>query len=393
MLCKEFSLPYRGYSMNKVDNKYTNMRVEFHILQSFPVTCLNRDDVGAPKTAIVGGVTRARVSSQCWKRAIRLALHEISGVELGVRTKALSLLVANACKEEGASEEQAKTCGDKIERIFIKESNKKTEDNSQEESEETKTDTLLFLAPSEVKLLAQKFKEVNFDANKLIIQKDAKKQAKELADIIGKSKYAQTETLDGLDIALFGRMVAQAPSMDVEAATSFSHAISTHRAVNEVEFFTAVADFGQEQGSAHMGTLEFNAATYYRYVSLDLGQLFETLGHTDEFFSKAVSAFIKALYIAVPSARQTTQAGACLWDYAKVLVRKGQGVQLSFEMPVKAKDGSFLKPSIDEVNFSLQKKEKLSGSLFGKIASFDFGIDESFSIDDLISSVLNAIKV
>ena len=46
---------------------YQNTRIEYHILQSFPVTCLNRDDVGAPKTAVVGGVTRARVSSQCWK--------------------------------------------------------------------------------------------------------------------------------------------------------------------------------------------------------------------------------------------------------------------------------------------------------------------------------------
>lgn len=378
--------------MNKVNNKYKNERIEFHILQSFPVTCLNRDDVGAPKSAIVGGVTRARVSSQCWKRAIRLAMHEVSGVELGIRTKALSLLVANGCKEEGASDEQAKICGDKIERIFIKGSDKKTDNDSQEERDETKTDTLLFLAPSEIKLLAQKFKEVNFDADKLIKQTDSKKQAKELAEIIGKSKYAQTEALDGLDIALFGRMVAQAPSMDIEAAASFSHAISTHKAVNEVEFFTAVADFGQEQGSAHMGTLEFNAATYYRYVSLDLGQLFETLGNSDVFFSMAITAFIKALYIAVPSARQTSQAGACLWDYAKVLVRKGQGLQLAFEMPVKAKDGSFLKPSIDEVNSSLQKKEKLSGSLFGKIASFDFGIDENFSIDDLISSVITSIK-
>ncbi len=45
--------------------------IELHILQSFPVSCLNRDDVGAPKTAIFGGVTRARISSQCLKRAIR----------------------------------------------------------------------------------------------------------------------------------------------------------------------------------------------------------------------------------------------------------------------------------------------------------------------------------
>ena len=378
--------------MNSVNNQYKNERIEFHILQSFPVTCLNRDDVGAPKSAIVGGVTRARVSSQCWKRAVRLAMHEVSGVELGIRTKALSLLIANGCREAGATEEQAKACGDKVEKIFIKGSDDKKKEDDAEESDESKTDTLLFLAPSEIKLLAQKFKENDFDPEKIITQKDAKKQAKQLSEIIGKSKYAQTDTLDGLDIALFGRMVAQAPSMDVEAAASFSHAISTHKAANEVEFFTAVADFGQEQGSAHMGTLEFNAATYYRYVSLDLGQLYETLGNSDSFFPQAITAFIKALYLAVPSARQTSQAGSCLWDYAKVLIRKGQGMQLSFETPVKAKDGSYLKPSIEEVKSMLARKEKLSGSLFGRIADFEFGIDENFSIDNLISSVLKSVK-
>lgn len=371
-------------------NKYTGRKIEFHILQSFPVTCLNRDDVGAPKTAVVGGVTRARVSSQCWKRAVRVAMHDISGVELGKRTKALSKLITDGCLKLGASEEQAKKCGMKIESIFVKGSDKKTEDSdsSTEENEDSKSDTLIFFGPNEVKVLAEKFKENDFDAEKVITQKDQKKQAKELADIIGKSKFAQCETLDGLDIALFGRMIAQAPTMDIQAACSFSHAISTHKVSNQIEFFTALDDFSDSQGSAHMGSLEFNAATYYRYISLDLGQLFKSLGG-DEFFKDAISAFVKALFIAVPSARQTTQSGSCMWDFAKIFVRKGQGVQLSFETPVKAKDkeGGFLEPSIEEVKNQLSKKEKLSGSLFGKIAEFEFGEDENFSLDNLIESV------
>jgi CRISPR system Cascade subunit CasC len=372
------------------NNPYLNRRVEFHILQSFPVTCLNRDDVGAPKTAMVGGVTRARVSSQCWKRAVRLAMHEVSGVELGVRTKLLSDLVAKECLVLGATDEQAKACGGKIENIFIKGSDSKKDDEEKTE-DDSKSDTLLFLAPAEVKLVAEKMKEAGFNPDKVITQKDAKKQAKELSDVIGKSKFAQTAALDGLDIALFGRMVAQAPTMDVEGAASFSHAISTHKVTNEVEFFTALDDFSTEQGSAHMGSLEFNAATYYRYICLDLGQLYETLDG-DKFFAEAITAFIKAIYLAVPAARQTTQSGASSWDYAKVFVRKGQRLQLSCESPIKAKDGGYLAPSIDYVRNELAKKEKLSGSLFGKQAEYEFGVDENFSIDNLIDSVLKAVK-
>ena len=376
------------------NNPYLTRRVEFHILQSFPVTCLNRDDVGAPKTAVVGGVIRARVSSQCWKRAIRIAMHDISGVELGKRTKQLSDLIFKACIKEGATEVQAKACGDKIEHIFIKDPDSKKEKMDDEgitTDDESKSDTLLFFAPAEVKLIAEKFKENDFIPDKLIQQKDAKKQAKELADLIGKSKFALTSALDGLDIALFGRMVAQASSMDVEAAASFSHAISTHKVTNEVEFFTALDDFSEAQGSAHMGSLEFNAATYYRYICLDLGQLYETLG-SNRFIKEAITAFIKAIYLAVPAARQTTQSGASTWDYAKVFIRKGQRLQLACETPVKAKEGGFLQPSIEYVQNELTKKENLSGSLFGKQAEFEFGVNENFSIDDLIDSVVKTIQ-
>ena len=59
-------------SKNIHNNPFRGICIEFHILQSFPVTCLNRDDVGSPKTAMIGGTMRARVSSQCWKRAVRM---------------------------------------------------------------------------------------------------------------------------------------------------------------------------------------------------------------------------------------------------------------------------------------------------------------------------------
>ena len=110
--------------MNQNKNPYQNMIIEFHILQSFPVTCLNRDDVGAPKTAMVGGALRARVSSQCWKRYVRIAMHELGGI-VGTRTKFISPLIAKGCEALGANAEQAKACGDKIEQIFIKKSEDK----------------------------------------------------------------------------------------------------------------------------------------------------------------------------------------------------------------------------------------------------------------------------
>ncbi len=348
--------------MKTTENKFRNLRVEFHILQSFPVTCLNRDDVGAPKTAVVGGVTRARVSSQCWKRQVRLSLHYF-GIKLAHRTKHVDDLIMKAMIANGGTEDKVRSCAEAIALSVSK-------------------DTLLFITDSEAVRLAEYAKDIGFDKDKV----------KEL-EVEKLLKGVGNKAADGLDIALFGRMVAQAASLDIEAATSFSHAISTHKVTNEVEFFTALDDCQRpdEQGSSHMGSLEFNSATYYRYVSLDIGQLYDTLGNEDAI-STAVDAFIKSLYVAVPSARQTTQSGASSWDFAKVLVRTGQRLQLSFETPVKSHEGGFLKPSIDNLKDTLAKKEKLSGSLFGKKAELTFGEDENYSIDDLIASVLETIR-
>lgn len=368
-------------------NVYTNTRIEFHILQSFPVTCLNRDDVGAPKTAVVGGVTRARVSSQCWKRQVRLAMKQ-AGVIMGTRTKLIGVLITSKCKELGASEEQAEVCGQAIESVFIKEKKTKKVDAEIDSTRDggDDNDTLLFLSPKEVEIIASTLKENKFVPSEVIKAKDHKKKAAELAKLIGKHE----EVVDALDIALFGRMVAKAADMNVEAAASFAHAISTHKVSNEVEFFTALDDLQTEPGSAHMGSLEFNSATYYRYVSLDLGQLAQSMGEDE--LRKAITAFTQALFVAVPNARQTTQSGASPWEFARVMVRKGQRLQVPFETAVRAKEGGYLQPSIDELKSYLDKKEKLSGSLFGKVASYDWGEDESFNIDDLIAALQSHVQ-
>ncbi|MDD4573634.1 MAG: type I-E CRISPR-associated protein Cas7/Cse4/CasC [Sphaerochaeta sp.] len=352
-----------------MNNAYKGKKLEFHILQSFPVTCLNRDDVGAPKTAIVGGVTRARVSSQAWKRQVRLAMHDF-GIKLAVRTKFVEDKIARYCSEDGASEEVAKEISNAIAAFLTK-------------------DTLHFFTDTEAKALAEYAKEIGYDKSKLGTKGTEVKKVHKKA--LGRS----LQGLEGLDIALFGRMVAQAAELNVEAAASFSHAISTHKANSEVEFFTAIDDEKPEaladSGSSHMGSLEFNSATYYRYVSIDLGQLVDTLDGDDQL-DKALEAFIKALYVAVPYARQATQSGSNLWDYARILVRKGQRVQASFDNPVKAKGEGFLKPSIEALDTFLDKREKLSGSLYGKIDEFRWGIDENFSIDDLIAGVQKSIR-
>ncbi len=348
-------------------NDLKGCRIEFHILQSFPVTCLNRDDVGAPKSAVVGGVPRARVSSQCWKRQVRLQLQQL-GVKTALRTKQVAEVLKRACVEAGAAEEQANTFSEAFANTLV-------------------DDTLLFFSESEARAVAEAALSGNFSVEAAIKKNSLTAEFKK----IHKKYFHPAE--DGLDIALFGRMVAQAPELNVAAAASFAHAISTHRADSEVEFFTALDDDPMgiiSQGSAHMGSLEFNSATYYRYVSLDLGQLACTLEGCG--LARAVSAFVKALYLAVPSARQTTQTGLHLWDYARVLIRRGQGMQVSFDTPVRSQNG-YLAPSIAALDAAIARQEKQAGSLYGKEAGFTFGrADAEISIDELAEGLAAFVR-
>lgn len=340
--------------------------IEFHIIQSFPVCCLNRDDVGSPKSAVVGGVLRSRISSQCWKRAVRLQLHEM-GCKLGLRTKSLAKVLMQACS--GMCEDEKK----------LSEACTKLADNL------IAKDALIFITEKEIEDLAKLLQESDFS------------EKVDIKDFIKAHKKGNFS--NALDIALYGRMVAKQGDLTVEAACCFAHAVTTHKAATELDFYTAVADCDSTEdgdpGAAYLGTSEFTSGTFYRYVALDLNTLAENFmidpeavsDEEHELLANAVASFVKALFIAVPTARQHTMAAACPLNYAKVLVRTGQPLQLSFDQPVRSKDG-FVKPSIERVRTAIAAQEKLFGEeLYGKKLEVEIGEGCDCSLSDLISQI------
>jgi len=315
--------------------------IELHILQSFPVSCLNRDDVGAPKTAIFGGVTRARISSQCLKRAIRLHAKELCpDLYKGERSKLIVVPIAEAAVRHGASAEKALDASKKLcdELATLDEKAFKDKDVH-------KVKTLMFLSPSEREEIGKGLAEI------LAESRDAKTLEKKIKSAA--SKVLEAKLKDAADIALFGRMVASDHSLTLEGAAMFSHALSTHRADNDIDFFTAVDDRQREDptmveeqaGSGMMGTLEFTSAVYYRYVGLNLG----LLGDSDHLGAlppaerqRVVDAFLRASMMAVPGARKNSMNAHTLPGYVLGLVKdSGQPVQLvnAFEKPMPSKNG------------------------------------------------------
>lgn len=356
------------------NSKYNGIRIEYHILQTFPVTCLNRDDVGSPKSALIGGVNRQRISSQCWKRQVRLALRE-EGVNLGIRTKNVSgKILSFIDNPTEAMKKKATEIAQGL--VKKKKSNDKDEENDKE-------DTLIFLSPIEYEKLAT------------IVKENSEKGTIETKKIINSLKNISSESmknLEALDVALFGRMLANASDLNVAAATSFAHAITTHKAVSEADYFTAIDDEKNDQGAGHIDVNEFSSGTFYRYICLDLGVLASSIG--DNNVENAIIIFTKALFKAVPTGRQTTMTGFVPWDYAEILIRKGQPVQCSFDKPVKACGEGYLIPSILALQSDISLKKQLLGSLYGEIGSIIYGSSEKgiTGIDDVLEYLSSKVK-
>ena len=297
--------------------------VDIHVIQSLPPSCVNRDDSGSPKSAVYGGVRRLRVSSQSWKRAARLYFNNLlDASDVGVRTKRVAELLAARITEDAPdlAESAPNLVGEVFKAAKIKLSAPRKKDGPLESG------YLLFLSTSQIARLA----ELAIAAARGGEALDAKAVKK-----IFKEAHA-------VDIALFGRMVADNTDLNIDAACQVAHAISTHAAENEYDFFTAVDDEKsrseeEDAGAGMMGTVEFSSATMYRYATVNLDMLVENLGD-GEAALRALEVFIKGFCLSMPTGKQNTFANRTVPEAVVVAVREDQPVSLAgaFEEAVPA---------------------------------------------------------
>lgn len=317
-----------------MDNK--KWYIDFHVIQTVPPSCVNRDDTGRPKTAVYGGATRARVSSQSWKHAMRVMFNEIfSDDNLGYRTKYSVKLIADAIKKlsPDINDEEA----DKSATVALVNAGVKVN-----EKKGNVTGALFFISSVQ----AEKLAELAVNG-----EKDKKEYKKAL------------QSSPSVDIALFGRMVADDADLNVDAASQVAHSISTHAIQNEYDYFTAVDDCSAEDnaGAGHLGTMEFNSATLYRYATVNVSDLLKTIG---EDTADAVKGFAEAFICSMPTGKQNSYANRTLPDMVYVTIRNDQPVNLcgAFEKPVSGY-GGYVEKSLSNL-FEHAKKvyENYSGN-------------------------------
>ncbi|MFC0863422.1 type I-E CRISPR-associated protein Cas7/Cse4/CasC [Sphaerimonospora cavernae] len=301
--------------------------VDFHIIQTVPPANLNRDDQGNPKDARFGGARRARVSSQAWKRATRRAFDDkLPEADQSTRTKRIAGQLAGRIGSRIGlnGEAAARIAGALLEPLGIK-AGKKAGD----------TAYLLFFGYRQldeiVDLIADQAKDLaELDDEKL------KAATKDLA------VAERLKTGHPLGVALFGRMVADIPSLKVDAATQVAHAISTHAVEIESDYYTAVDDENEadESGAGMIGNIGFNAATLYRYATVGVHQLVDNLGSVDSAI-EAVGRFAEAFALSMPTGHINSFAHRTRPSLVAVVVRDDQPVNLvsAFERPIRGTEG------------------------------------------------------
>ncbi|MFN8079396.1 MAG: type I-E CRISPR-associated protein Cas7/Cse4/CasC [Kineosporiaceae bacterium] len=302
----------------------TRTLIDVHVIQTLPPSNVNRDDTGSPKSAVYGGVRRARVSSQAWKRAARNAFGEhLDRSELGVRTKRVVEVIAEAVTQQDSSlADQANELAKQVVTAAgIKVAAPRKAANAVEES-----GYLIFLSARQVQALAA----LAIDATRKGTTLD-----KKAAGAVFKAD-------NSIDVALFGRMVADVSDLNVDAAAQVAHAISTHAVNTEFDYFTAVDDrkrdsADEDAGAGMIGTVEFNSSTLYRYATIDLEALTKNLGD-GEATVRASVAFVRAFLTSMPTGKQNTFANNTLPDAVLVTLRTDRPISLvgAFEEPVTA---------------------------------------------------------
>ncbi len=321
--------------------------IQVHMLTSYPPANLNRDDLGRPKTAFMGGAQRLRISSQSLKRAWRTSELYQAALDgyVGTRTKEMGVRVFRALLEKKIDERKAKEWAQKIAEVF----GKRKGTNKDNPLQDLEIEQLAHFSPEEARA-------INVLIDKLAeTRKDPSEKDLELL----------RETHKAADIAMFGRMLADAPKYNTEAAVQVAHAITVHEVAVEDDYFTAVDDLNEgrdDAGAAHIGETEFAAGLFYLYVCIDGDLLRENLQKDNDLCRRARRALVEAAAKVGPTGKQNSfgSRGYALYVLAEKGKEQPRSLAVAFLKPVHGKD--LFTDSVNVLSATRINMDKVYGS-------------------------------
>ncbi|MGL1834879.1 type I-E CRISPR-associated protein Cas7/Cse4/CasC [Rhodocyclaceae bacterium SMB388] len=348
--------------------------VQLHVLTSYPPSNLNRDDTGRPKTALMGDALRLRISSQSQKRAWRTSdiFESALAGHIGTRTKGMGKRVHGLLVAAGVSDKNAHEWARQIVGKF----GKLKADKKSEKNEDLQIEQLAHFSPEEVEAIEQ--------LAQVCATRNAAPTEEELNLLRTPRKAA--------DIAMFGRMLADSPAFNMEAAVQVAHAITVHKSAVEDDYFSAVDDLNDgltDKGAAHIGERSYGAGLFYLYICIDRALLTENLGGDKALADKAIEAFVHAVTKVSPTGMQNSHASRAYASY--VLAEKGdqqpRSLAQAFLKPVKPFEGEDM---LEKAVKAIERRRDSFDKVYGACADARYAINAETgegSLDELVRFV------
>lgn len=341
--------------------------VQLHVLTAYPPSNPNRDDLGRPKTALLGNVPRMRISSQAIKRAIRedADFHAALAGQLGERTQRLGDKLFEYLREKQIDEARATAIAREVAGAFGKIKGEKDKNPTQIEQ-------LAFISPEE--------KAFAFELADRAANGDSLPKEKELAKIV-------LRKADGAaDIAMFGRMLAADAEFNRDAAVQVAHAITVNKVEVENDYYTAVDDLkrpSEDAGAGFIGEAGFAAGVFYLYVCIDRALLIENLNGDRELAARAIEALVRALASASPSGKRNSFASHVRAEY--ILAERGDG-------PNRNLANAFIEPvgAGDQMTAAASRLEKLRAD-FANVYGSDWDAEVKLHVGRADSATLDDV--
>lgn len=394
--------------------------VQLHLLSSYPPANLNRDDLGRPKTAMMGGEPRLRISSQSLKRAWRTSKVFINKVSDGLYVP--DLLVANKPIPENMGVRSKKFAIDWIKKTLLEANITDdiadlwskditrafgvAEKNTNELSQISHLSDMELKGCAQVVDLVKEYlsgknadQELPTEVQNLQELRAKKKKAEDIKKIDKQiAKLFRTRILmqgnASVDIASFGRMMASSPSYNIEAAVQVAHAISVHSVAVEDDFFTAVDDLNcgeDDAGAAHLGETEFAAGLFYLYLCIDKALLIRNLSDNEELANKALAALIESAATVAPKGKQNSFGSRARTSYLLCETGDQQPRSLSVAFLKPVGKGDMLDIARKRIDGTVENMDKVYGPCADNRSSF-FLTDEKAegSLEEVIECAKRA---
>ena len=354
--------------------------IQFHLLTAYPPANLNRDDTGRPKTAVFGGVERMRISSQSLKRAWRTSavFEEVLAGRVCKRTQRIGKEVEDHLLSKGVDAAKARAAARAIASVFGK-----VKPDSDSEPNPTFTEQLVFVAPEErarALELAEQY------------------AAGDLTEL--KTDAILVRTDQAADIAMFGRMLADSPSFNRDAAVQVAHAITTHKIAVEDDYYVAVDDLKdsatrEDAGTSFIGVQEFGAGLFYTYICVDTDLLVRNLGGDTGLARDAVAALITSAATVAPKGKQTSYASRAYASYIRAEVGKAQPRSLAaaFLRPIEQKSKDPAISSVEKLEAHAEKLAKAYGEIGLNTSVMNMtGDDVIGTLEDIVTFARDGVK-